>query len=214
MDEYAPAKMRRYAHSKRHCIKMSNNHYCMRKKQRGFSLIESMVTLFVLTVGILGVAGLQSISIISHKDSYHISQAMLLAQNLAERVRANMGGVDLYHQHGRSGGSFASQCFTTSGCSTEQMTLTDIYEWQQALNNLLPSGQGIICRSGSVPTAFQLAGDDLRAQIAGTCNDGGDTFVIHVFWDRNNDGNIQLKVNQNTINTASSDGYLQLVFTP
>ncbi|MCY4177903.1 MAG: type IV pilus modification protein PilV [Endozoicomonadaceae bacterium] len=198
-------------------MQTNNTNRCTLSKQHGFNLIESMVTLFILTIGILGVAGLQSISIVSHKDSYHTSQAMLLAQNMAERVRANKENVALYHQHGQSAGSFESQCFTTSGCSTEQMVRTDLHEWQQSVSNLLPSGQGIICQSSSVPSAFDLVGSDLRTQIISSCGGSGETFVIHVFWDRNRDGEVRLQAaggTGNTLDTRESDGYLQLIFTP
>ena len=57
--------------------------------QRGFTLIEVLVALFVLSVAILGIAGLQVTSKQTNFESVQRTNATFLAQELLERIRAN-----------------------------------------------------------------------------------------------------------------------------
>lgn len=57
----------------------------------GFSMIEVLVSLFVLAVGLLGVAALQLSSITNNQEGYFRSQATALADDLVARMRGNRG---------------------------------------------------------------------------------------------------------------------------
>lgn len=57
--------------------------------QRGFSLIEVLVTLLILLVGLLGLAGLLKQSQISEVESYQRVQALELLQDMVSRIRGN-----------------------------------------------------------------------------------------------------------------------------
>lgn len=61
----------------------------MPPNQRGFSMIEILIALFILAVGVLGFAGLQMMSLSSSQEGYLRSQATQLAENLAARMRSN-----------------------------------------------------------------------------------------------------------------------------
>lgn len=56
---------------------------------RGFTLIEVLVTLVIVAVGVLGLAGLQMTSLNSQFESYQRAQALLLVEDMANRLRAN-----------------------------------------------------------------------------------------------------------------------------
>lgn len=58
-------------------------------RQSGVGMVEVLVTVFVLSIGILGVASLQFIGTMSNSDALSRSQAALIAQQLSERLRAN-----------------------------------------------------------------------------------------------------------------------------
>ena len=62
-------------------------------KQSGFSLIEIMVAALILSIGILGLVGLQVIGLKGTQQSSMKQQAMLVVQDLTERMHANKQGV-------------------------------------------------------------------------------------------------------------------------
>lgn len=64
------------------------------KPQRGFTMIEVLVAVLVLAIGLLGVAGVQLVSMQQTVNSTLRSEATMYAQTVAERLRAN-GGVTL-----------------------------------------------------------------------------------------------------------------------
>ncbi len=59
------------------------------KKQRGMTLLEILVAVLVLTVGLLGVAGLQTSNMRNSQSAHQRTMAVLLASGMAERIRAN-----------------------------------------------------------------------------------------------------------------------------
>jgi len=55
----------------------------------GFSLIEVLVTIVILLIGLLGLAGLQSRAFTTQLESYQRSQAIILIQDMVDRIEAN-----------------------------------------------------------------------------------------------------------------------------
>jgi len=64
--------------------------------QRGFSLIELLIAMFVIAVGLLGIAGLQSYSLTQVKISDKTTYATMDAQHLLDGIRANLPGINNY----------------------------------------------------------------------------------------------------------------------
>jgi type IV pilus assembly protein PilV len=73
---------------------MNNKLNTMKPKMTGVSMIEVLVTLVILSIGLLGMAGLQLSSIRGTNSSNYRTQASLLANDIIERMRANPGGVN------------------------------------------------------------------------------------------------------------------------
>ncbi len=59
----------------------------------GYTLLETLVSLFVLALGLLGLAGLQSRASIAEMEAYQRSQALVLAQDMVERITANSSAL-------------------------------------------------------------------------------------------------------------------------
>lgn len=55
----------------------------------GVGMVEILVTIFVLAIGLLGVASLQFVGTFTNSDALNRSQSVLIAQQMAERLRAN-----------------------------------------------------------------------------------------------------------------------------
>ncbi len=58
----------------------------------GFTLVEALIAMFVLAIGLLGCASLLAWSLFESGAALRREQALVVASDLAERVRAN-GGV-------------------------------------------------------------------------------------------------------------------------
>ena len=71
-------------------FKLAKNHAtAYTSKQTGFSLIEVLVAVLVLSVGLLGIAGLQGVSLLNTHGSYLRTQAINFDYEMMDRIRAN-----------------------------------------------------------------------------------------------------------------------------
>lgn len=68
-------------------------HPGLRSAQRGFSLIEVLVAVLILAIGLLGVAGVQVISMQNTSNANLRTQATIYAQDMAEQIRAHGGSL-------------------------------------------------------------------------------------------------------------------------
>jgi type IV pilus assembly protein PilV len=68
----------------------------MTPRQSGFSLIEVLVTIAILMIGLLGLAALQTNATIAEMEAYQRSQALVLVQDMADRIAANKANADSY----------------------------------------------------------------------------------------------------------------------
>lgn len=122
-------------------------------KDSGFSLLEVLIALLVLSVGLLGIAGLQTFSLQFNHQSYERTQATLLISDIAERITTNplaarAGGYD-----GVLDTSMASSYTGYGGCpascgNTNELATYDLFMWKSALENpkILAQGTGSITR--------------------------------------------------------------------
>jgi type IV pilus assembly protein PilV len=97
----------------------------MSPRQGGFSLIEVLVTIAILMIGLLGLAALQTNATIAEMEAYQRSQALVLVQDMADRIAANKANAALYKQVDI--GLAPMTCGTTPGAAL------DICEWNNKL---------------------------------------------------------------------------------
>lgn len=112
-------------------------------RQTGFSMLEVMVTLVVLSTGLLGVANLQVEALRGNQGAYLSSVAAQQAQDMAERMNANRAGVaaNLYDNLDTSIPTLPVNC-QSADCTPTNLTLFDHNRWNAANQALLPSGAG------------------------------------------------------------------------
>ena len=118
--------------------------------QHGMTLLEVLIALLVLSIGLLGMAGLQATSIRNSQSAYMRSQASILAYDAIDRMRANqaaaVSAANPYALTLATTPGTPVNC-NTSNCTTANLTAFDLYEWTQTLANELPNGDGSISRA-------------------------------------------------------------------
>ena len=113
--------------------------------QRGFTVLEILIAVFVLSVGVLGLAQLQVQTLRYSASSSQRTNATYLAYDLADRMRANMAGVNFGNYHLTQAESVSGCMGAAQTCYPWEMASNDVYLWRISVANLLPDGQGLAC---------------------------------------------------------------------
>jgi len=150
-----------------------NMHYNFKKikNQTGFSLMEVLIALLVLSLGLLGLAALQAISLKSNHGAYQRTQATFLAYDIMDRMRANLAQAVNGDYNRALGASVAT------GTTLAQ---TDVSDWlTNYIQVLLPAGDGsIACDTAAVCTVV-IQWDESR--LGGTATGGTGTLSTFSF---------------------------------
>jgi len=143
------------------------------KAQVGFSLIEVLVSVFVLAVGLLGLANLQITSLKINQEAEQRSMAISQINEMADRMRANPVGITAGDYNNLSGPPSLPTC---NPCSPTQIASRDFSIWNVENAQLLSSGQGKVSNVGLNLFDIILMWDSLRTGATGT-NCGGNPTV-------------------------------------
>ncbi len=106
------------------------------KNARGFTLVEVLVSIVIVAIGLLGMAGLTAASLKSNNTSYYRSQATVLANDILERMRANVVQA--------RGGQYdiaAGPAYTAAAGTLQRF---DGEAWIASAAAALPSGVGTV----------------------------------------------------------------------
>ena len=115
----------------------------------GVTLIEVMVSLIILTVGMLGIAALHGLGVKYGTRSYFRSQAVNQAYDILDRMRANPAGVSIGEYTRSSASEQAGHNCLHSSCSAADIAGYDLGQWNWSNSSLLPSGSGTVTTDGS-----------------------------------------------------------------
>lgn len=128
------------------------NHH-KNRAQRGFSLLEVLVALFVLAIGLLGMALLQTTGLRFNTNSHSRGQATYFAYDIIDRMRANQAGFDAgnYDIADGTAAQTAISAYGTckaaacacesSACTAANMAKYDLGRWYENQDNLLPGAK-------------------------------------------------------------------------
>lgn len=123
-------------------------------KQRGFSLIEVLIALIIMSVGMLGIASLYVQSMQAGRTSLFRHNAVTLAGDVADRIRANPTAAAAYEGGGADNGCIDGG----TNCSNVQMAAHDILLWSQQAADTLPAGAVTVTVDGTVnPPIYTIA---------------------------------------------------------
>ncbi len=127
------------------------------RKHKGFTLIEVLISMIVLAIGLLGLAGLQLTSLKAADSAYHRTQATILAEDILDCMRSNRnaalaGSYDIAIEASASGSTIAD---------------IDLANWKAMLSGTLPLGDGSVAvDSGTSMATVTVQWDDSRANGA------------------------------------------------
>ena len=167
--------------------------------QSGFSLVEVLVSVIVLSLGVLGLVGLQATSLQMNREVRNQADGLRLAEELAELMRGNKAtSVKLDAAQnpylinwkaadaalpGNLGCGLPTAASTT--CANADMTaegqsiaLRDVYEWTQRVKQKLPGAKVLVCEDATPYDAKGLPQWD--------CSNTGGVLVLKLGWTKSN----------------------------
>jgi type IV pilus assembly protein PilV len=121
------------------------------RTQRGFNLLEVLIAIVVLSIGLVGLGLLELKGVQYTRDAYARTQAAIMAESLADRMRANpeaaADGLYVFAADEGDGGTFPSdpgQC-----CSPADIAAADQVDWWNAVIGNLANAQANVALNGN-----------------------------------------------------------------
>ena len=107
-----------------------------RSRDRGFTLVEVLIALVIMSIGMLGIAGLYVHSLQAGSTSLFRHHAVTLAGDIADRIRANpRAGATYALLPGANNGCIDG----TASCTRDEMAGSDVFIWLQQAAATLPN---------------------------------------------------------------------------
>ncbi|HET8900065.1 MAG TPA: type IV pilus modification protein PilV [Rhodanobacteraceae bacterium] len=140
------------------------------RRHRGLSLIEVLVAVLIFSIGLIGLAGLLVMSTQANHGAFVRTQATVLSQNLADRMRSNVVGL----WQGNYDGTYtavtgAPACDSTAPCKPQDLATRDRIQWRQLLGQYLPNDGNLAATVDCDPAVNVSAYARVRPPYNGTC---------------------------------------------
>ena len=127
------------------------------RRSAGFSLVESLVALVVLSIGMLGIAALYVESLRSGRTALVRTQAVTLAGDIADRIRANRAAEEAYEDAVTRDDTDADCEPGGGGCTPADLAHHDKAVWLGEIEDALPGGTGTIdCDPDTTPPTYTI----------------------------------------------------------
>jgi type IV pilus assembly protein PilV len=135
--------------------KFKSNSMSAGRAQKGFSLIEVLIALIIMSVGMLGIASLYVQSMQAGRTSLFRHNAVTLAGDVTDRMRANPTAGVAYEGAGADNSCIAPNTVT---CNNVQMAAQDVLLWDQQALDSLPNGNVAITFDDTItPPVYTVA---------------------------------------------------------
>lgn len=183
------------------------------KTAKGFTLIEVLVAVVVLSFGLLGMVGLQGASLKANREARLQASGVRLASEVGDMMRGNKqisilttGADNPYLQSNFTGTVTAASpnCFSAPCTTAKQVATADVADWLARVSTELPGARVVICFDA---TPFDAAG---KPQWA--CSDTGGVVNVKIGWTRGSTN--RAAVGTAALESASDTGIAPVVVLP
>lgn len=153
-------------------------------RNSGFTLVEVLVTVVILAIGLLGLAGLQVNGLLHNTTAYERSQAIFLAYDIIDRMRANRENVADYAT-ALDIQPTNTNCFgTAADCTPAEIAAFDLNQWKCSLGKWVDDTDCIaLDGAGIIDSTGKLSNGDGSISI----DAGNDTVTVTIRWEENRD---------------------------
>lgn len=116
----------------------------LNKTQSGFTLLEVLVAIIVISLGLLGLAGLQAATLRNNQIAYYRAIAVQQTYDMADRIRANQAGVAAGVYDNLTAIIPADPDCVANTCTAAEMAAADHSQWNNNNARMLPAGSGTV----------------------------------------------------------------------
>lgn len=154
----------------------------MRRYERGYGLLEVLVSLVVISIGALGFTKAQISALQATTDAALRTSATILVDDMAGRIQANAGEAwqGLTSGYHTGGPALNNNCLSTSGsiCTGNQMAKHDLADWNALIASAFPAASnavGLVCVDAT-------PGNPAKACTPPSSNPNPVIFTVKIFW--------------------------------
>lgn len=149
------------------------------RRQRGISLIESLIAMVVMALGILGIVGVQMRTLTDTQSGVRRAQAIRLIDDLGERLQNNPDALNNLATYTTSPGA-GTDC-ATAACTPAQLAAFDIRQWRLNVAAALPGGSAtvFIPKGGPRQLGVMLGWNETRFNASGTSGTTAQTTALN-----------------------------------
>jgi type IV pilus assembly protein PilV len=115
-------------------------HKANKASQRGVTLVEILVTVVIISVGLLGIAALHTVSLRNGQYAHTRSQASSLANDIIDRMRSNKTIAE-------TSTAYVIAVGTAAPSTPATLAERDLKEWKDGLAAALPGGDGSVAQN-------------------------------------------------------------------
>lgn len=158
-------------------------------RNEGFTLLEVLIAIVIVSIGMLGVAAMQVNTLKNADSSKYRSLALTLSADMADRMRSNLSGslgnlaVGVGYNRprttrGDAGYTTYNANCRSNGCQPDEMALDDLATWNRRIGTSLPGGVGVVCIDSGTLGAPTFNGSTIDPR----CDNLGSMFAIKILW--------------------------------
>jgi len=130
---------------------------------RGIALVEVLIAAALFALGLLAIVHLQIQTLRYDEGAFMRNQAVLLAGDIFDRMRANPATATAANNFATTSSITAANCISTN-CTPAQMATFDLSQWAQNIQTYLPAGSATIINIGNNTYTVAITWQEVRGQ--------------------------------------------------